>query len=385
LQVENAVETLLPGSVLVLGASCLNSSSVRVELALSPHSRLAACAVPGGQACRIQSAHQCDKVFRDRNHTHVCQHVDAAVLGAPLTWVDLLLETHVTEEYENATNGTGPSAALDEALLNQTRWSADNDSSDSASDSEPIQHALRVEISLMEANGACKAQAPLWSPVAARLERLYAQTGASTQTLRSSANVSAHAIVQRATPADKVVGEGYLLSMHANAGTNAALRIVRIVTADTVSVRAMQLLSVAKTRAEVVDVCERFESACVLREHANIPVQQGWPAFSWLHEPSPQTSLSSSPHVHNALWVVDLQRTPECTAQVGSWLIASMPLAKDDSRFAALFTATAARWCDDPQPMVLIKPGFAWPKLLRTSSSNPQWTLMFVELGKQHE
>ena len=23
-------------------------------------------------------------------------------------------------------------------------------------------------------------------------------------------------------------------------------------------------------------------SACVLREHANIPVQQGWPAFSWL-------------------------------------------------------------------------------------------------------
>ena len=167
------------------------------------------------------------------------------------------------------------------------------------------------------------------------------------------------------------------------------VRIRSIVTADTTSVRAMQLLGAAKTREEVVQTCRQFADACVLQEHATVPLDYGWPATSWELVAAPAATLGPKPPRHSGprpdckLWVAELHRTPQCALALGSWMLACMPVARDSRRLAALFTQTAARWCDSPQPLILVQPGYSWPQLLR--GGRTQWTISFVELERRTE
>ena len=165
------------------------------------------------------------------------------------------------------------------------------------------------------------------------------------------------------------------------------VRIRSIVTADTTSVRAMQQLGSAKTREEVVQTCRQFADACVLQEHATVPLDYGWPATSWELVAAPAATLGPKPPRHSGprpdckLWVAELHRTPQCALSLGSWMLACTPVARDSKRLAALFTQTAARWCDSPQPLILVQPGYSWPQLLR--GGRTQWTISFVELERR--
>ena len=59
---------------------------------------------------------------------------------------------------------------------------------------------------------------------------------------------------------------------------DAGMRITRIVSVETTSVRVMQLLSVAKTREEIIGVCglPGHNSQCVVREHQSFPASRSW-------------------------------------------------------------------------------------------------------------
>ena len=376
------------GTVAVLGSKCLNSSAVRVELTVSPQTVVVGC----DEHCVVHTRHDCFHDYQSGNSSNAyqCQHVD--VVGLSRTWVDLLMHTELSADFLNSTMNTSLPPALETAVdeyLQERDVLVDTD--DTPVNETILAHGVRLHLPPLyprpvrtgvnvstSASGGCGGLfAASWTPLRAQLEWLFTQHEKGDAAL---AHPTLHTdnpaqLVQHSATRDPVLGENYVLRLSAEPG----VRIARIVTADTVSVRAMQLLSVAKTREDVIDVCRKFTTSCVLREHTHIPTSNGWPAFSWLHG---SNVVQGTPHM---LWVVDLQRTPECTAQVGSWLLASYPLAKDNLRLTALFSATAVRWCQDPQPMVLVKPGFAWPRLLRSSPVQSQWTLTFVELQQYGE
>ena len=150
------------------------------------------------------------------------------------------------------------------------------------------------------------------------------------------------------------------------------MRITRIVSIETISVRAMQLLSGAKTRDEVINVCMQFQDSCIQLEHNTLSNTRSW--MSWQH-----ASLENSLHSQKSiLWVVDVKRSGDCEVSVGSWLLASMAL-KDPNKMSTLFTENVDRVCQFPQPIILIKPGFAWPNLKANNVRNT-WSITFVEL-----
>ena len=152
------------------------------------------------------------------------------------------------------------------------------------------------------------------------------------------------------------------------------MRITRIVTTETTSVRAMQLLSGAKTRNEIMSVCMEFKDYCIQREHITMLETRPWVGWQ-------QASLENSLHSPKSfLWVVDLKRSGECKVELGSWLLASTQL-KDTSKVSTLFTETVDRLCQSVQAMVLIRPGYAWP-VLQTHGVHNTWSITFVELQK---
>ena len=152
------------------------------------------------------------------------------------------------------------------------------------------------------------------------------------------------------------------------------MRITRIVTTETTNVRAMQLLSVAKTRMEVMSVCLKFRDECIQRDHNTLSQTRSWMGWN-------RVELENSLHSPKSImWVVDLKRSGECQVQLGSWLLASMQL-KDNNKLSALFTETAERVCQSPQAMVLIRPGNAWPNL-QAHRPRDTWSITFVELQK---
>jgi hypothetical protein len=141
----------------------------------------------------------------------------------------------------------------------------------------------------------------------------------------------------------------------------------------------MQMLGAAKSQAEILKICDQFSNSCVLREYASVPLGVGWPALSW-GQLLPATSRPA-PKPNCKLWVADLHRSPNCSVALGSWMLACMPIARDSQRLATLFSTTRTRWCETPQPMVLVQPGFSWPRLLRQART--QWTIAFVELEER--
>ena len=163
------------------------------------------------------------------------------------------------------------------------------------------------------------------------------------------------------------------------------MRISRIVTANTVSTVAAQKLSKAKSRAEILQICvTEHPNECILAEQMQIPsgfhdVKMGW-GFEQAHG-SPIRVQSGVPG--SILWVADLQRSHDCHLQVGSWLLGSIPL-NTENKLSALFTKSASRVCTQPQPVVLVRPGFAWPALLKHNHQT-EWSITFLEMHATDE
>lgn len=158
------------------------------------------------------------------------------------------------------------------------------------------------------------------------------------------------------------------------------MRITRIVTANTISVEAMTKLSVAKSRAQIMTVCMEYRSQCILTEHDQLPMTRNGGHSGWSFEQmqgSPVSAKSGMPG--SVLWVADLQRTPHCHISVGSWLLGTIPLNTED-RLSTLFTRSVSRMCEEPQAVVLIRPGFAWPGLVSGHSNRTEWSITFIEM-----
>jgi hypothetical protein len=170
-------------------------------------------------------------------------------------------------------------------------------------------------------------------------------------------------------------GLGHVLEVVPDAG----MRITRIVSVETTSVRVMQLLSVAKTREEIIGVCglPGHNSQCVVREHQSFPASRSWEGWQRKQRGDSPIKVPSG-NVRSTIWVADLKRMGVCEVQLGSWLLATIPM-QGSAKMATLFTQTADRLCRSPQAMVLTRPGFAWPTLV--SGRNPNtWTITFIEL-----
>jgi hypothetical protein len=163
------------------------------------------------------------------------------------------------------------------------------------------------------------------------------------------------------------------------------MRITRIVTANTFSATAAQKLSQAKSREEILQIClMQHPDECMLFEQMGLPstfqgVKMGW-SFQQAYG-SPVRAKSGVPG--SILWVADLQRSGDCRISVGSWLLGSIPL-NTQSKLSALFTQSASRVCNQPQAVVLVRPGFAWPTLLQTSKRT-EWSITFMEMQDTDE
>jgi hypothetical protein len=164
------------------------------------------------------------------------------------------------------------------------------------------------------------------------------------------------------------------------------MRITRIVTANTLSAEAMMKLSKASSRSEIMTIClVEHRSKCVLTEHDQLPMVENGGHSGWSFEQvqgSPVRAKSGVPG--SVLWVADLQRTDNCHVSVGSWLLGALPLNTDD-RLAALFTHSVSRMCEEPQAVVLVRPGFSWPVLVSGHSHIPEWSITFIEMQETDE
>jgi hypothetical protein len=158
------------------------------------------------------------------------------------------------------------------------------------------------------------------------------------------------------------------------------MRVTRIVTINTFDDIAMQKLKDAKTREELLIICMRDHSdSCVLTEHMQLSNSDsvGHPGWSFEQlEGSPVRANSGL--VGSVLWVAESKSKDECYISVGSWLLGSTPLNIGNG-IAALFTQSISQICHAPGVVVLVRPGFAWPKLVR-GSSRIQWSFTFIEL-----
>ena len=198
-------------------------------------------------------------------------------------------------------------------------------------------------------------------------------TGVCHNSTESSSATVWHGAYNRVPLGGEVLGR--VVQVEPDAG----MRITRIVSAETTSVRAMQLLSVAKTREEIIRVCDLpgHKSQCVVREHQSFPASRSWEGWQ-------RRQLEDSPikvpsgNIRSVIWVADLKRTGVCQVQLGSWLLATMPM-QGSQKMATLFTQTADRLCRSPQAMVLVRPGCAWPMLV-SGKSPSTWTITFIEL-----
>jgi hypothetical protein len=163
------------------------------------------------------------------------------------------------------------------------------------------------------------------------------------------------------------------------------MRITRIVTANTFSPTATQKLAKARSREEILQICViQHPNECILFEQMGLPstfqnTKMGW-GFQQAYG-SPVRAKSGVPG--SFLWVADLQRSADCHISVGSWLMGSMPL-NTESKITALFTQSASRVCDQLQPVVLVRPGFAWP-ILSEGSKRTEWSITFVEMQDTDE
>jgi hypothetical protein len=163
------------------------------------------------------------------------------------------------------------------------------------------------------------------------------------------------------------------------------MRITRIVTANTFSAEAAQKLSKAKSREEILQICvKQHPNQCVLVERMGIPsstmgdVKMGW-GFQQAHG---STMRAKSGVPGSILWVADLQRSDDCHIKVGSWLLGSIPL-NIENKLSALFTQSASRVCTQPQAVVLVRPGFAWPTLLQKAGT--EWSITYLEMQDSDE
>lgn len=157
------------------------------------------------------------------------------------------------------------------------------------------------------------------------------------------------------------------------------MRVTRIVTANTVNDEAIKMLRKAKTREELMVICRRdFAGTCVLTEHMQLPVSDEGDHPGWSFEQqvgSPVRAKSGVPG--SVLWTADLNKDT-CHVSVGSWLLGSVPL-ENDRGVSALFSRSVSQSCHTPQGMVLVRPGFAWPQLIR-ANNRMEWSLTFIEL-----
>ncbi|KAJ1464751.1 hypothetical protein T484DRAFT_1757872 [Baffinella frigidus] len=162
------------------------------------------------------------------------------------------------------------------------------------------------------------------------------------------------------------------------------MRITRIVTANTFSATAAQKLSKAKSREEILQICvKQHPNECILVERMGLPSTVGDVKMGWSFEQaygSPMRAQSGVPG--SILWVADLQRSGECHIKVGSWLLGSIPL-NIENKLSTLFTQSASRVCTQPQAVVLVRPGFAWPTLLHKADT--EWSITFLEMQDSNE
>jgi hypothetical protein len=163
------------------------------------------------------------------------------------------------------------------------------------------------------------------------------------------------------------------------------MRITRIVTANTFSIQAMEKLSKATSREDILRICVRDHAdQCVLTEHMTLPasldgVHQGW-SFEPQHG-SPVRAKSGVPG--SVLWVADLKRMADCRVSVGSWLLGSMPL-NTEGDLGVLFSESLSRLCGDAQAAVLVRPGYAWPDLV-SGRKKVEWSITFLEIQELDE
>ena len=162
------------------------------------------------------------------------------------------------------------------------------------------------------------------------------------------------------------------------------MRITRIVSVNTFSASAAQKLGKAKSRSEIVQICvKEHPNECILVERMGIPstmedVKMGW-GFQQANG-SMMRAKSSAPG--SMLWVADLQHSDDCHIKVGSWLLGSIPLNIGD-KLSALFTQSASRVCTQPQAVLLVRPGFAWPTRLQKTET--EWSITFLEMQDTDE
>jgi hypothetical protein len=157
------------------------------------------------------------------------------------------------------------------------------------------------------------------------------------------------------------------------------MRVTRIVTVTTVSDAAIKVLRMAKTRAEVMIICRQtYAESCVLTEHMQLPATIDSEHHGWGYEQKKGSSVRANSGVPGSvLWTADISKE-DCHLSVGSWLLGSVSL-ENENGVQALFSRSISQACAAPQGMVLIKPGFAWPQLIRGTNSM-EWSMTFIEL-----
>jgi hypothetical protein len=157
------------------------------------------------------------------------------------------------------------------------------------------------------------------------------------------------------------------------------MRITRIVTASTVDKGVVEKLRVATSRDELLKICVwDHGDSCIISEHMHHPTTAHESHPGWSFEQQRGSSVRASSGVPGSvLWVADVPQD-ECHVTVGSWLLGSIPLT-DDTKTAALFSQSISQACDTPQAVVLIRPGFAWPTLVRRNN-RAEWSLTFFEV-----
>jgi hypothetical protein len=161
------------------------------------------------------------------------------------------------------------------------------------------------------------------------------------------------------------------------------VRVARIVTASTSSHAAMSQLCLARTRSEIMQICEKRHKTCVLSEHTHLPPTINGRGRSlhhgWQSEQRPNSFMRGRSGVPGSvLWVADIYPYNAYSLSVGSWLLGSISL---HNTCHALFTSsTARREQENHQQMVLVRPGFASPVLLRSKEGKIEWVFTFIEL-----
>jgi hypothetical protein len=341
---------------LATDSPCLNSTHMQLFVPAIPGSTAAACATPVNASCTIDAG--------------------GRILAASAPYVDVLWESVVV----GAANASAANASA--ANASAANASAANASAANASTADASVHTrgpgvaqfvTRLHVPWIQERRpdifSCEKTAPPWRPLGARLHNALGMAAADSATDDAPTPAEFTESFPRARAhITAAPGLAHTTRFYPDEG----VRVRAIVTADTTSVRAMQLLGAAKTRNDVVQACRQFSDACVLQEHATVPLDYGWHAAAW---------EQAAPRPDCKLWVAELHRTPQCTLALGSWMLACMPVAAESKRMAALFTQTAARWCSTPQPLILVQPGFSWPQLLKQGRT--QWTITFVELQRR--